>query len=233
MLKAEFDKFAQDYQDDHAASIRLSGETPEFFAAYKIRDVAARLARRGIKPARILDFGSGVGNSLSHMRAAFPESDIVLLDPSEQSLEIAAKRFPGQAHFQPFDGRQIPYENGHFDLIFAACVFHHIPDDMHVELMQEIRRVLKASGSFFVFEHNPFNPLTLHAVRNCRFDENAVLIKASTMNARLARAGFIQNETVYRMFFPRVLAGLRSMEKYLGRLPLGGQYFVHAINAPN
>jgi SAM-dependent methyltransferase len=233
VLEAEFDKFAGEYRAQHAASIRLSGETPEFFAEYKIRDVADRLARRATKPARILDFGAGVGNSLVPMRQAFPDSEIVLIDPSVQSLQIAAERFAGQAHFQPFDGRQIPYADGHFDLVFAACVFHHIPEDLHVGLMREIRRVLGPSGSFFVFEHNPWNPLTLHAVRHCPFDENAVLITAPTMNARLASAGFCQRDTVYRIFFPHLLAKLRPLERHLGRVPMGGQYFVHATNAPD
>ncbi|OJF95643.1 class I SAM-dependent methyltransferase [Pararhizobium antarcticum] len=229
MLEAEFDKFAGEYEQAHAASIRLSGEAPQFFAEYKIADIAARMARRGEKPRRILDFGAGVGNSLGPMRAAFPESDIVLLDPSAQSLDIAQARFPGQASFQAFDGQTIPFEDGQFDLIFTACVFHHIPEEMHVGLLGEIGRVLKPGGSFFLFEHNPWNPLTQHAVRNCTFDENAVLINAPQMQRRMAQAGLTRTKTVYRIFFPHFLARLRPLERYLARLPMGAQYFVHAV----
>lgn len=229
MLQAEFDQFAQEYQQQHAASIRLSGETPDFFAQYKIDDVAARLARAGAKPRRILDFGAGVGNSLGPMRAAFPDSEITLLDPSAQSLDIASKRFPGQAVFRPFDGETIPYEDGSFDLAFAACVFHHIPQDLHVGLIKEIERVLTDGGSFFLFEHNPWNPLTTHAVRNCAFDENAVLINGRDMRRRMEAAGFSSPDIVYRIFFPRLLARLRPLERYLSGIPMGAQYFVHAL----
>lgn len=229
MLDAEFDRFAHEYQQQHAASIRLSGETPDFFARYKIADVADVLGRAGVGPRRILDFGGGVGNSLGHMRAAFPESEIVLLDPSSQSLEIAARRFPGQATFRHFDGETIPYAEGSFDLVFTACVFHHIPENMHVGLLGEINRVLAPGGSFFLFEHNPWNPLTTHAVRACRFDENAVLIDAPEMRRRIAAGGFGGTKIVYRIFFPRILAGLRPVERLLTRLPLGAQYFAHAV----
>lgn len=232
MLEAEFDQFAAEYQQQHAASIRLSGEKPDFFAKYKIDDVAAALSRNGVTPRRILDFGAGVGNSLKHMRAAFPDSDIVLLDPSAQSLEIAQSRFPGQARFQHFDGTTIPFGNGKFDLVFTACVFHHIPEDLHVGLLTEIDRVLADGGSFFLFEHNPWNPLTLHAVRNCAFDENAVLIKAGKMRRRMAEAGLSQTEIVYRIFFPRMLARMRPLERLLVNVPLGAQYFVHALKSP-
>jgi hypothetical protein len=43
--EAEFDKFAAEYRSLHAASIKASGESPEYFAEYKIVDVAAELAR--------------------------------------------------------------------------------------------------------------------------------------------------------------------------------------------
>ena len=229
MLEAEFDQFAAEYHEQHAASIRLSGETPDFFAKYKINDVAAAVASLGAKPRRILDFGAGVGNSLGHMRHAFPNSEIVLLDPSSQSLDIAQRRFPGQAHFQHFDGRTIPYGDGHFDLAFAACVFHHIPGSLHVALLKEIDRVLADGGSFFLFEHNPWNPLTAHAVRNCSFDKNAVLISARDMRKRMAAAGHSKCHIVYRIFFPRFLAKLRPFERHLASIPIGAQYFVHAV----
>lgn len=109
MPEAEFDQFAPDYQQQHAASIRMSGETPDFFARYKIEDIATTLMAAGRRPNRILDFGAGIGNSLGPMRAIFPDAEIVLLDPSAQSLDMAAERFPGQAHFTPFDGETIPF----------------------------------------------------------------------------------------------------------------------------
>ena len=44
MDEAEFDRFADEYYQQHAASIRLSGEAPEYFHQYKVDDVAATLA---------------------------------------------------------------------------------------------------------------------------------------------------------------------------------------------
>ena len=55
MDEAEFDKFAAEYRTMHAANIKLSGEDPEYFAEYKIVDIAnetARLAPRRAAAAR-------------------------------------------------------------------------------------------------------------------------------------------------------------------------------------
>ena len=48
MQAAEFDKYARDYLETHERNVRISGETPEYFARYKIDEVrrwwtAARL----------------------------------------------------------------------------------------------------------------------------------------------------------------------------------------------
>ncbi|AWI58751.1 class I SAM-dependent methyltransferase [Sinorhizobium fredii] len=229
MDEAEFDRFADEYYQQHAASIRLSGEAPEFFHRYKVKDVAAALQAAETMPMRILDFGAGVGNSLGPMKEAFPTAEIVLLDPSPRSLDVARARHPGKAHFQHFDGGQIPFDDGTFDLVFAACVFHHIPGLLHVPLLKEIRRVMRRGASLFVFEHNPLNPLTRKAVRDCPFDENAILISASSMKALLHDAGLPDCWVAYRIFFPGFLSALRALEPMLRGVPLGAQYYVHAI----
>ncbi|RWK08688.1 class I SAM-dependent methyltransferase [Mesorhizobium sp.] len=229
MDESEFDRFADEYHQQHAASIRLSGEDPEFFHRYKISDVAQKLSEAGIAPKKILDFGAGVGNSLGPMLEAFPKASIVLLDPSVRSLEVARGRYPGQAEFRQFDGQRIPFEDDTFDLVFAACVFHHIPESLHVPLFVEIRRVMASGASFFVFEHNPRNPLTRKAVHDCPFDENAVLIPAGKLSDRLKAAGFSDHNISYRIFFPRFLRPLRRLERLLRGVPFGAQYFTHAI----
>ena len=99
----------------------------------------------------------------------------------------------------------------------------------HDDALKEILRVLKPEGNFFAFEHNPLNPLTIHVVNTCAFDENAVLIRGRQMRQRILAAGFSKAQVKYCTFFPAALAALRSFEKYLGWLPIGAQYFVHAV----
>jgi hypothetical protein len=110
-------------------------------------------------------------------------------------------------------------------------VFHHIPHEEHVALLAEIRRVLVPGGRLFVFEHNPLNPLTRHAVNTCVFDEHAKLIVASTMRGRARDAGFATAGIRYRIFFPHALRRLRPLEAKLTWLPLGAQYCVAARKA--
>jgi len=222
MEEAEFDKFAAEYRAMHAANITLSGEQPEYFTEYKIIDIASEATRAGVPTdsACVLDFGAGVGYSV-------PTAHVTCLDVSRKSLEMGALLHPA-AEFKHFDGAAIPYAADSFEIALASCVFHHIPHSEHVRLLGEICRVLTPGGLLFVFEHNPLNPLTRHAVNTCPFDENAHLIGASTMRRRVLGGGFADAQVRYRVFFPHALQWLRPLEPRLTWLPLGAQYYVVA-----
>jgi hypothetical protein len=86
----------------------------------------------------------------------------------------------------------------------AACVFHLIPAEQHEGLFAEIRHVFALGGSLFIFEHNPWNPLTVRAVNTCPFDENAILISSPTLRRRVIAGGFSPDRVnvSFRIFFP-------------------------------
>jgi ubiquinone/menaquinone biosynthesis C-methylase UbiE len=211
--------------------LAFSGEGPEYFSEYKIKDIARECgpsSRSGGSPVRILDFGSGIGNSVPYVQRYMAGAELTCLDLSKRSLEVAEKRFPGQAQYTSFDGASIPFPADHFDIAYAMCVFHHIDHADHVTLLRELHRVIRPGGSLFIFEHNPLNPLTVRVVNTCSFDENAHLIGGSDMRRRLLAAGFSSAKTQYRIFFPHFLRALRPLEPALAWLPLGGQYYVRS-----
>jgi ubiquinone/menaquinone biosynthesis C-methylase UbiE len=227
MNKAEFDQFAKEYQSLHATNIRASGETPDFFAEYKIIDLAKEIKKNfQLDSIKILDFGSGVGNSVPYFSKHIKAVDLTCVDVSDASLSIAQARHPDLAKYVGFDGKTLPFADESFSVVFTACVFHHIPAVEHILLFKEIYRILNKEGVLVVFEHNPLNPLTVQAVNTCEFDQNAVLIRASTLKQRLSLAGFKDIKCAYRIFFPRVLKFFRAFEPLLRWLPIGAQYYV-------
>jgi SAM-dependent methyltransferase len=132
------------------------------------------------------------------------------------------------AEYLQISDSQIPVADASFDIVFTACVFHHIDHSGHTHWLAEIKRVLVPGGVFGLFEHNPWNPLTRRAVNTCPFDENARLISMPNMRTRLREAGFNVLRSRFTFFFPSFLRGLRALETRMGWLPLGGQYFLLA-----
>jgi len=228
MESAEFDRFADEYDAMHQANIAITGERPDFFAEYKIRVLKQIVVGRREPVRRIVDFGSGIGNSIPHFNRYFPEADLVCADVSQRSLELSRSRFPGLGRPLLIEGASIAAEDATFDLAFSACVFHHIPHAEHVAWLSELRRIVRPSGMLAIFEHNPLNPLTVHAVNTCPFDENAHLIGARQLVARCRAAGWARAAVRYHLFFPRALAALRPLEPWLQHVPFGGQYSVIA-----
>ncbi len=229
MDKAEFDKFAEEYLAAHSENLRISGEDPEYFARAKAEALRRRWNQLGLtEPEAILDFGAGIGNAWPHLAAAFPGAALTGLDVSEKSLAIAEQRFPKVAKAVRYDGNRVPFANASFDLIFSACVFHHIPADRHIDLFAQLKDLLRPGGRIVIFEHNPLNPVTRHIVDTCEFDENAVLITAAEMKRRQAKAGLKGVETAYTGFFPHALAALRPLERWMTALPIGAQYYTLA-----
>ena len=226
---AEFDKFAEEYRAAHAQNIRISGEAPDYFARYKIDELTRRWRAMGrAEPTAVLDFGTGIGNSLPFLKAAFPAARLTGIDVSEKSLEVAGQRFPGTAELVRYDGGEPPLPQASFDLIFSACVFHHIEADEHVALLSSLKRLLRPGGLAVIFEHNPVNPVTRYIVATCPFDENAVLIPAAEFVRRQKKAGFSRVEAAYTGFFPGPLKALRPLERFMTAIPVGAQYYTLA-----
>jgi ubiquinone/menaquinone biosynthesis C-methylase UbiE len=140
---AEFDKFADEYLAIHNDNLRVSGERPEYFARYKVDEIARRWLSWGQSPRTVLDFGSGIGASLPHLARAFPAAELTALDVSARSLAISAKRFEGSVRSVHYSGiGPMPLPAKYFDLVFTSCVFHHIEAAAHVNLLKEVRRLL-------------------------------------------------------------------------------------------
>ena len=224
MQESEFDEFAEEYDKTLGTSIAVSGEDPSYFYQYKVGVAAEVVRKKRVSVARIFDFGSGVGNSVPFFVEWFPGAKLTCADVSRHSLEVSASRFPGAAEHLMISGQRLPCADSVFDLVFSACVFHHIAHAEHECWLAELRRVCRPGGLLTVFEHNPWNPLTLKVVRDCPFDRNAHLIAAPEFRRSLARSGWCEPKIINTLFFPRPLAFLRRVERLLHFVPLGAQY---------
>lgn len=222
----QFDRYAHDYENLHRESVRASGEEPRFFAQSKVAYIAGFLAHRRREPRSVLDFGCGIGGTLGFLAEAFPGAGLNGADVSEESLRLAAETHP-RAQLHPIQGGKLPMEDDSMDLAIAACVFHHIPVVERAQWARELRRVLKPGGDLFVFEHNPANPLTRKVVRDCPFDEDAILLPVGETGRLLSDAGFTGTRHDYMTFFPHALGFLRPLERFIGWCPLGAQYVAH------
>lgn len=224
----DFDGYAKDYRRTHNEVLRLSGTDSDYFSEQKIEEIRKKEAD-GFQ--RILDLGCGDGNSAVFFQKYFVGCEYIGVDTSKESISIAKSHQLTRADFIHYNGFDIPFAGGTFDIAFVACVLHHIDSKQHERILTEVKRVLKPGGRLYVFEHNPINPVTRRVVKSCPFDEDAVLMRSSYIRKMLLRLKFQNVNIAYTIFFPRhrVFKGMLALERYLSWLPLGGQYFVRSI----
>ena len=110
MDKAEFDRFADAYDDQHRENVAVTGESPEYFAEYKIRQLREIVDREQIGVSRICDFGSGIGNSVPFFRKYFPDAALTSSDVSERSLTLGKQRYPGDGSYVLIEDSRMPCE---------------------------------------------------------------------------------------------------------------------------
>jgi SAM-dependent methyltransferase len=147
-------------------------------------------------------------------------------DVSPEMLKAASVRLPSVPLTLSAPGQPLPYPDRTFDVTYTCCTMHHVPHDDLRQFVAEMVRVTRPGGLVFTFEHNPYNPLTRAVVRGCEMDRDAVLVPPPEARRLFSGAGLSDLHLRYYIFFPHRLNFLRCLERYLGGIPLGGQYFL-------
>jgi SAM-dependent methyltransferase len=223
---ADFDEFAGEYEAKLADPWRgrFSGNA-DFFIHQKCRAMLRDIRRRGgriDRQTRVLDVGCGTGTAMAYLRGT---CTVLGCDVSREMLQRAPA---GTVALQ--DAVSLPFQDGVFDVAFAMCVYHHIVEPRRLAHMREIVRVLKPGGLLFVFEHNPFNPVTQVVFRRAPVDRGWRMITPAALRGLFSRSGLTGLRTDYVLFLPERLS-TEAVEDRLRHLPVGGQYYVVGCKA--
>lgn len=141
------------------------------------REIQERLEamKPHVKPGfKVLDVGAGSGAFLKRVASAF-EANVVgvdIINYQEDGVDIIL-----------FDGKNLPFQDEYFDVVFAAFVLHH--DKRHAYIVKEMRRVSKKV--VVVYEDAFFTPWQWIFVCFNDFFSNMVIgsIKALKQNGKL------------------------------------------------
>lgn len=220
----DFNEHKNSYVNIVQASLQLSGKEHDFFTRVKA-DFLKAIIKNQFKAEhtpQLLDIGCGHGFIHKHLKET--PIDIVGVEMAHEVVQLAREANP-EVRYHCHDGKTLPFESQQFDIAITICVMHHVTPLEWVSFLKEMRRVVKPGGIAVIFEHNPYNPFTRHIVANNVLDEDAVLLSSPTLKKLMREAGFTRIKSRNILFTPFAHPLFRFMDKALGRLPLGAQYY--------
>jgi ubiquinone/menaquinone biosynthesis C-methylase UbiE len=142
-------------------------------------------------PLRVLDVGCGTGALLRQMNARLPNVlELIGVDPAVEMVRLARERAEGVEQFIQANAEQLPFADGHFDLVVSTSSFDHWVDQQRG--VDEVARVLHPDGLFVLAD--------LCAAWLSGSHEAGRARTPKAMTEVLRRAGFEVDrmETIYR-----------------------------------
>ena len=113
---------------------------------YEELQEAVVAATAGVRAERVLELGTGTGETALRVRAQHPEATWVGIDASEAMLGRARERLPdADLRLQRLED-ELP--SGPFDLVVSALAVHHLDGPGKRDLFSRVARVLRPDGRF-------------------------------------------------------------------------------------
>jgi len=102
----------------------------------------------------ILDFGCGCGRVLRFLKPMKGQT-IIGSDIDSESIQWCQQHLSSLATFKVnHDLPPLPYPDASFDFIYSISVFTHLPEEMQLQWLEELNRVLKVGGFFITTAHS-------------------------------------------------------------------------------
>jgi tRNA threonylcarbamoyl adenosine modification protein (Sua5/YciO/YrdC/YwlC family) len=104
----------------------------------------------GREVRRILDLGTGTGETARRLLARYPDAELVGVDESAAMLEEARRALPAGRVSLRAARLQDPLPEGPFDLVASALCIHHLYPEEKADLFHRVRQVVAGGGAFVI-----------------------------------------------------------------------------------
>ena len=180
---SQFHFYPDDYLDLMHAEVPAYDELQE-----EVAEAAA-----GLKVARILELGTGTGETSRRVLAAYPRARLTGVDISGEMLDAARRTLPPeQVDDLIVRGVHEPLPDGPFDLAISALTVHHLDGPGKAALFGRLAGCLRVRGRFVLGdvvvpedERDAVTPLSPGYDTPSRVAEQLMWLRAAGFDARL------------------------------------------------
>jgi tRNA (cmo5U34)-methyltransferase len=157
----------------------------------ELQDEVAQ-ATAGLEIARILELGTGTGETARRVLAKYPNARLTGIDLSDEMLDVARRTLQREwVEELLVQGIQDPLPLGPFDLAISALTVHHLDGPGKARLFGRLGRRLRAAGRFVLGDvvvpedrRDAVTPLSPGYDMPSRVDEQLAWLRAAGFDAR-------------------------------------------------
>jgi tRNA (cmo5U34)-methyltransferase len=121
----------------------MHDEVPDY---ERLQDETARAT--GADAVRLLELGTGTGETTRRVLAIHPDAALVGLDASSEMLDQARVVLPADRVELRQSRLEDPLPDGPFDTVFSALAIHHLDGPGKADLFRRVAAVLSPRGRF-------------------------------------------------------------------------------------
>jgi len=182
-MKSTVDQIRQRFDKDVERFSDLdTGQSATIDAPLVLDLIMTVAAATNPNSTHVLDIGCGAGNYALKLLERLPNVDVTLIDLSKPMLDRALQRIgaasEGNITALQGDIRAIPLLGGHYDIIMAAAVFHHLREDAEWEaVFGKCFAALKPGGSLWISDLIAHDDPAVQAVLRQRYGEYLTQLK--------------------------------------------------------
>jgi tRNA threonylcarbamoyl adenosine modification protein (Sua5/YciO/YrdC/YwlC family) len=114
----------------------------------KFQELVVLAAYAEWRSGRVLELGTGTGETARRLLERLPEAEFVCVDESAEMLATAATNLPSERVELVQSRLQEPLPRGSFDLVVSALAIHHLDPHEKPDLFTRIRAALAPGGRF-------------------------------------------------------------------------------------
>lgn len=115
----------------------------DIMANAELNEEAIRqIKEASVKPIKVLEVGSGSGNTLTRIKYLYPQSEVYGIEKEERAVRYGVKSVP--VITGEWKKMVIPFQKGYFDYIILT----RVQEDERIELTEFFRQYLKENGRF-------------------------------------------------------------------------------------
>ncbi len=184
------EKFPKSYPP-HELQLRTQGYN-DISGYYRVGNLVAHNMKTTLdkyrviipKGGKILDFGCGSGRIISWFRHYFKSCHFKGVDIDAEAVQWCQNNLSDIAGFSTNNHLPpLPFEDNCFDFVYSISIFTHLPEDMQLSWLKELRRITKKNGWLILTTHGK-HLVNIH-------DSKKLITKTPELEKSFSDRGFV------------------------------------------